>query len=384
MKWTGNPRPGLMAELKSVCRTVEKEVEKLEQETRTVASTMAMGGGPGRAGEQLRQDTLELQESMRSVRATVAEQSNDLASFLEEMHSSAKEFLDEVGQAEEFMSQYGYRPATRMDTELLLDWGRQPAPVATVDTAPPAASEFCEEAAEGECPAPALLSPAPAPVLSTDSPTIFDIGLSKQSLNLMLQNKPRLEGAAVNTAITAKFDTASHTEKSVNQNHDRLVDDGKKRLAALTPPAPDFLEDSQFAASPVLKLSSKLRPALESSMSITLGEEEIDITEGITNQRRTADSKLPLASPGRAPLPALPLDSPELPELLTMDVRKLLNGAGRRITPTEPVLLGGAGLTRARRDTPEMPELSFLKEGSKPASITPEMPELSSMRINHN
>ena len=95
-------------------------------------------------------------------------------------------------------------------------------------------------------------------------------------------------------------------------------------------------------------------------------------------------SKLPLASPGRAPLPALPLDSPELPELLTMDVRKLLNGAGRRITPTEPVLLGGAGLTRARRDTPEMPELSFLKEGSKPASITPEMPELSSMRINHN
>ena len=128
--------------------------------------------------------------------------------------------LLQVGQAEEFMSQYGYRPATRMDTELLLDWGRQPAPVATV--APPAASEFCEEAAEGECPAPALLSPAPAPVLSTDSPTIFDIGLSKQSLNLMLQNKPRLEGAAVNTAITAKFDTASHTEKSVNQNHDRL------------------------------------------------------------------------------------------------------------------------------------------------------------------
>ena len=42
MKWTGNPRPGLMAELKSVCRTVEKEVERLEQETRTVASTMAM------------------------------------------------------------------------------------------------------------------------------------------------------------------------------------------------------------------------------------------------------------------------------------------------------------------------------------------------------
>ena len=39
---------------------------------------------------------MELQESMRSVRATVAEQSNDLASFLEEMHSSAKEFLDEV------------------------------------------------------------------------------------------------------------------------------------------------------------------------------------------------------------------------------------------------------------------------------------------------
>ena len=57
----------------------------------------------------------------------------------------------------------------------------------------------------------------------------------------------------------------------------------------MTPPAPDFLEDSQFAASPVLKLSSKLRPALESSMSITLGEEEIDITEGITNKRRTAD-----------------------------------------------------------------------------------------------
>ena len=39
---------------------------------------------------------MELQESMRTVRATVAEQSNDLASFLEEMHSSAKEFLDEV------------------------------------------------------------------------------------------------------------------------------------------------------------------------------------------------------------------------------------------------------------------------------------------------
>lgn len=334
----------------------------------------------------MRQDTLELQESMRTVRATVAEQSNDLASFLEEMHSSAKEFLDEVAQAEGFMSQYGYRPATRMDTELLLDWGRQPAPVAEVeqaDTAPPAASEFCEEAGEGECSAPAVLSPAPAPALSTDSPSIFDIGLSKQSLNLMLQNKPRLEGAAVNTTVTVKSDTASHTKKFVNQNHDRLVD-GKKRLAALPPPAPDFLEDSHFAASPVLKLSSKLRPALESSLSITLGEEEIDITEGITNKRRAVDSKLPLASPGRAPLPALPLDSPELPELLTMDVRKLLSGAGRRVTPTEPVLLGGAGLTRARRDTPEMPELSFLKEGSKPASLTPEMPELSSIRINHN
>ena len=68
----------------------------------------------------------------------------------------------------------------------------------------------------------------------------------------------------------------------------RLVD-GKKRLAALPPPAPDFLEDSHFAASPVLKLSSKLRPALESSLSITLGEEEIDITEGITNKRRAVD-----------------------------------------------------------------------------------------------
>ena len=45
----------------------------------------------------MRQDTFELQESMRTVRATTAEQSNDLASFLE-MHSSAKEFLDKEGK----------------------------------------------------------------------------------------------------------------------------------------------------------------------------------------------------------------------------------------------------------------------------------------------
>ena len=152
---------------------------------------------------------LELKSEISSKLSSVTEDRKNLSSFLTGVNDELRRLLENTIKCQDYMVQYGYKPKV-IDTEAMLDWSpKQPEPETKdeeaeqiCDIAPPAASEFEDVVIKTEMikddgdimPASAmkktphrLQESSKKPLSSApDSPNIFDIGLSKYGMSLLL------------------------------------------------------------------------------------------------------------------------------------------------------------------------------------------------------
>ena len=246
-----------------------------------------MKGKGNLAADKWRDEVLDLKSEISSNLATVTEERKNLSSFLTGVNDELRRLLENTGKCQDYMAQYGYKPKT-IDTEALLDWTQskseteEPEAKQICDVAPPAASEFevvnvkTEEiqVEDESIPVSAKKTPhklqesSKKPSADQDSPNIFDIGLSKYGMSLLLgkditkptpsqqsKHKPN-PPPAVHQVVGETF-----VETPVQQF--------KAPSATLGIP-----DESTYDSSPILKLNSRSFPTF-------IDESTVDITPGI-------------------------------------------------------------------------------------------------------
>merc|ERR1719317_133557 len=290
------------------------------------------------------------------------------------------------------MSQYGFKSKTPVNVDELLNWEGT-----NLSVTPAAAAEFEEELIEDvEEPdlspsettdiiktvkevEPATNTPSVKPLSSStsDSPNFFEVGLSSLAMELYVGKSTKCK--------KINHEDMKQAGTSVSQISSSIADAGADVLQIPQPSTAASLicDESMYAASPVLRLSSKLtkQPDL-SNVSTT---DTADITPGLPSRKKANTEVHPLtnttaatpnlsvlhwqqsstASPDlpsvRLPVrsgqstPHLPriapasCDTPELPDLQTVDIRKLLAGSS---------LPASSSSATARDNTPEEPQLT--------------------------
>jgi len=424
-----------MLSLKNFCKSLDRQVADLERETRTAVISSRRGPYASNAADQLREEAVSLSRDIENSLGTVVEERNNMASFLDEMKVQFGEIVAKQLKMEDFMGQYGFKPKTPVNIDELLNW-EAPPPSET----PAAAAEFDEELIEDVEEPNLLISETdtiePGKEVKTatktpsvkiksastsDSPNFFEVGLSSLAMELYVGKSTKSK--KVQQEDTQQAGTASKASTCTSQ---AVVDDvlptPQSRTAASL-----ICNDSMYAASPVLRLSSKLtkQPDL-SNMSTT---DTVDITPGLPSRKKTNTQVLPVndltaavpdlsvlhwqqsstASPDlpsfRQParseqitpqisrLPPASCDTPELPDLQTVDIRKLVAGSylpastatARDNTPEEPQLtcqyVKQEHFVTKNTDTPEEPQLTcqYIKQEHfvSKNTETPEEPQLT-------
>ena len=264
------------------------------------------------AADKLHDEVLQLKSGLGKTLSEVKEQNINLASFLTEMTQEVEVMVTRTAKMEEFMTRYGYQPASRMDVNKMLDWNLvDQTNTSTTNIAPPAAAEF-EETEEK----PSDLKPELLPA----SPCIYDIGLSKFGLNAVLGKKEPAED--------------SHTQKD---------GDSSPRTEYQNKFSFPIIQDEDPDCSIELRLNT--RPLVGS-----LDMSGVDITPGLGRRSKKCEVKpqetpefpllqsdashlLPAVSPKERVTRVLQEESltftPEMPELQTISLRQLM-GRGRQ------------------------------------------------------
>ena len=274
-----------MADLTALCKNLEKKVNNLEVETRAILNCNRVGGN-GSADEWL-QEVKSLHSEIDNTLSTVVEQRSNMESFLGEMNSEMRRVMEETNRMQKFMAQYGYK-AEELDIEAMLDWDdaieEEPLPeikpVPAVyeeellsDIAPPSASEF-EEITDRLHSDTAPKSPevimnkedGAQRTSVVDSPSIFDIGLSKYGMSLVL-------GKDLAKSVTKQQAAASRSPEMIPN-----IAISKPRTESPRSPAipnlNSILEESKYESSPVLKLNTR-------AFQRNIDDSTVDITPGM-------------------------------------------------------------------------------------------------------
>ena len=279
---TNNPRPKLMGELTDLCRNLEKKVNDLDVETRALLNCNRAAGN-GAADEWL-QEVKNLHSEVDLTLSTVVEGRTNMESFLGEMNSELRRVMEDTTRMHQFMAQYGYK-AEELDIEAMLDWDEEieeePLPeVRRVpaaeeeellsDIAPPSASEFEEITEQLHAPkSPQIVKEESKVVTKTsavDSPSIFDIGLSKYGMSLVL-------GKDLAKSVTKQQAAASRSPEMIPN-----IAISKPRTESPRSPAipnlTSILEESKYDSSPVLKLNTV-------ALQRNIDDSTVDITPGM-------------------------------------------------------------------------------------------------------
>ena len=280
-----NPRPKLMSDLAGLCRNLEKKVNDLEVETRAILSCNRAGGN-GAADEWL-QEVKSLHSDVGTTLSTVIESRSNMESFLGEMNSELRRVMEDTARAQKFMAQYGYQ-AEEIDIEAMLDWAEEieeePLPEARPgpateeeellsDIAPPNASEFEESTerlhSQTIHKSPKIDKKQETGVMKStemDSPSIFDIGLSKYGMSLVL-------GKDLAKSVTKQQAAASLSPEMIPN-----IAISKPRTESPRSPAipnlTSILEESKYESSPVLKLNTV-------AFQRNIDDSTVDITPGM-------------------------------------------------------------------------------------------------------
>jgi len=266
-----------MLNLTSLCKNLESEVNRLELDAR--AALHQTKTRSNLAADKLHDDVLELKSEMSKTLTEVREQNTNLASFLSEMTQEVEMMESRTDKMEAFMCLYGYQPKIRIDT--------------VTNIAPAAAGEFEEASEDMEETRGDSKHVAMAEDPSIDSPSIYNIGLSKYALQ----------------AILGKSESGGEKEEDIGQGI------GSTMAAAASPNKDYFPTEEDLDSSPAV-----IQRQLHFSMDVS----GVDITPDISRKSyrppdRTHESiELPNTNF------QFSMASPEMPELQTISLRKLL------------------------------------------------------------
>merc|ERR1712130_1072177 len=184
------------------------------------------------------------------------------------------------------------------------------------------------------------------PLSTCDSPNFFEVGLSSLAMELYVGKS------------TQSKEAQKTQELMPESNYPSMIN-----------------EENTYSASPVLRLSSKLT-------------EQPDLSILYQQQSSTASPDLPSArscqaTPHLQRLPPASNDTPKLPELETVDIRKLLaessvpahaNTNTKDYTPEEPQLtckyIKQVHSSNKNTDTPEEPQLTSQYQDYLPSTLT--------------
>merc|ERR1719203_1243942 len=283
--------------------------------------------------------------------------------------AQVQDHLEEVGRMERYMAQYGYKPLPPLSPSVL-DWRTPPAAA----DLPPQTSEQGRD--EGGMEAATAGTPAnkenPPNNQKEDTPNIFDLGLSKQTLEIVVgksvKNKSTVQVNEIKNAATDEMNDISQ----------------------------DVTIDMTVNASPILRLTSRLKAcntSLDASSSSTTANNtdtdtsQVEITPGLTTRRPGSSLRNRQSKPTTPCEPTLSLTSldntsksqatttPSEPSLTT---QTKTCGAKREGTPSEPNLTVHA--KKASVGTPATPTTTAKIEFSPDG--TPVMPTLKTVNIN--
>jgi len=425
-----------MANLRNFCRSLDRQVADLERETRTAVISSRRGPYASNAADQLREEAVALSRDIENSLGTVVEERNNMASFLDEMKVQFGEIVAKQLKMEDFMGQYGFKPKTPVNIDELLNWEAPPPSVT-----PAAAAEFDEELIEdveepdlspGETdtikPVKEMKTSAKTPSVklkspsTSDSPNFFEVGLSSLAMEMYVGKSTKSKKAPQEeTQQAGTVPQISTFTSQANADDAHLLNPQSRTAASF------ICNDSLYAASPVLRLSSKLTK--QPDLSNVSNTDTVDITPGLPSRKKantqvlpvndtttatpnlsvlhwqqssTASPDLPSVrqqpvrsgqfTPQLSRLPPANSDTPELPDLQTVDIRKLMSGSSHPApaktatdTPEEPQLtcqyVRQEHLVTKNRDTPEEPQLTcqYVKQDHfvSKNTDTPEEPQLT-------
>ena len=300
-------------------------------------------------------DVLQLKSEMAKTLSEVQEQNINLASFLDEMTVEAEGMLRKTSKMEEFMIQYGYKPAAGLDTVKMFDLDLEEQNIA-----PPAATEF-EECGE-EKSEPNIVKVEDQEMESVKSafpasPSIYDIGLSKFGLQAVLGRVESSEDRIGHTSSETTVTKPGEVTKSV----------AVTKPVEVTKPEPPskyyFPLDEDPDSSPVLRLNTRpLQGALDMS--------GLDITPGLTRK----------SNPSRVPAQ----ETPEFPVLQSdASYHQPCQSPPERVSRLPDTDMMGA--------TPELPDLQTISlrellgqaRSAEPSQGTPDLPDLTTTTLSY-
>ena len=416
------PRPPLLAGLKSLGGALDRRLGQLEAQAEglhLLATGRPGHGAPG--SEALVAEARGVGTEVASCLETVVEQRMAMVEFLAGMQQLMAQVERETSVQERFLGQYGWEDG-RPYTPASLDWSRPPEEESAVGLS-------CEEEHGGQ-EEPEVQENIKSPksavrpgtkTIPVASPTIFDIGLSDATMKMLLAKaKPpatrspspppthSLAGGVQKLLGQPPSPTPPYVRPLLSPSPPSPLQSLRPPTSTASPETPliqtlylpklNTFNDSQTGASPELHLRSAL-PSLQPPPDLSLtGSSSGEISPGLP--RRTATPTI--SAPAISSNPRTLLDTPELPVLQTMDLRKVVAAARLQATapssttPEEPVLqsrLPKTPVAILRRepvlsDTPEEPvlqtmDLRKLVAGARlqapaPSSTTPEEPMLQS------
>jgi len=353
----------------------------------------------------------ELKAEMVASLKNVKEEKEKLNSFLEQIKTQFKESISETLKLEEFMAQYGYQPSMPFKPE---DWewekleNKEEEPTVT----PACAGEFADQDDQGQDEK--IVTTEIRDKSTIDSLSVFDIGLSKESLQIVtglhLQPKMVPEGHQIKSPqdrLNSKSPQYSLSPKSLYPKSPQPV----------VPVTQQSLmqDESLYAGSPCLRLKSNLPQVSYSNLSLsTVDSSCLEITPGLPNRRvrniaslrvvespivTRMDNSFTTSNVTTDTIPSQlyktgPISTPDTPDLDTGDVQKL--GLETVDVTSAVPLLSSQTLIKTATDTPELPDFEtvdirkLIKENKlqEPKGerryITPEFPKLETIDVRNH
>jgi len=327
-----NPRKQFMNSLGSFSRDLDSRLSDLEKEVQVSALGRRDKEEGCEASSELLKEAKELLGEIRKSTAEVAEKRADLTSFLDEWRQQFGGIVAEAVKMEDFMGQYGYQPEQPINPD---DWDwtqkkQEEDLEEETEVTPAAAAEFPPEDTLGGRTVSAVSNSEETKdegVRSqvSEPPSVFNIGLSTAGMEFVAGRSLR---RAEPSSVLPVVDAGPVSPTPVPTLQQSLMQD-----------------ESLHAASPFLRCHSKLGQVSDSSLSAA-DLSSLEITPGLLNKKRNKSTVTTSQAAGGnvTPLsektvarvqklvtdPPVNRDTPELPDLQTIDLGKLMEQQGTK------------------------------------------------------
>ncbi len=316
----------------------------------------------------------ELAEKVNESYEVIDTQTNNLEVFLRNFHSGIREVEEELRSTEEYAAKFGYKIPERT----WFSFDNIPAKVTDEENDGEDAAKNVSNAVDGAKPLPQSGSP----------PSLLEIGLSKDTLKSM---RYKLKGETSDDADESCNKRASYQSSSSSQDMIVSSPECQPEVPRVVANVRDEAVDSDTSPLPM----SILKQPQMKKTDMSFNQSRVEISPGLFVKRPSSKSKKAQADQFLEPPPPPPManhksplktptnsnkpiseESPDLPQLRTMDISKYLQQSKKvasavkpkPVVNKKPVSVPETPQTPKFRD-PEVRAMSAKKSAQRKASL---------------